>query len=913
MTSTDPPISASSEPRAEETRAAWYARDREILRLSQSDPRGSLAEADRWLAQTSPGEEEEAWALRARAHALRALGAYAEALACSERAEAIFTRLGLDYEVARSAGGHVWALRYLGRYDEAVRIARAAHSFFRARGDRLEAAKQTLNLGTVYRRLGLLGNARHAYAAAAREFHQLGDSTLEATSISNLGNVLADLGRYVEAERCQQQAIRLYRQLGQTGQVARALLNLGLLLKRRGDFGRALKALLDSRALYEQLGMERGVALVDLDLAQTYLAINLLEEAAEASRRAAHGFPPNEMPYELGQALLWSAAVAQWCGDTPLATTRLAEAQRLFQQTRNQLWEATAAVLAASLGGPDATNLAAVAEAAARLERLGARGRAAEARLVEGELLQRLGRLSEASQRYRGALRTAGALGDDLLAYRARAALGQLLETTSPRQALQHFRAAIEHLEALRRRARADDLKLSLLADKVDVYERAAGLLLRGRASERRLARALEMIERGRAGSLLDDLLTQADHAGRAAAALARRVRDLRARLSDAYTQRGTASASDAAIERLEQEVAAATRQLQVTVRGEAAAVPFDLPRLRAALPSGAVLLEYYTLGTEVVCFVVDAERLHLRRGLASVSELEHLAERLRFHVGKGVYGAAYLEAKLAATRQGFDRVLGELWRLALAPLAADLQRARQLIVVPHGPLHGLPLHAAFDGSHYLAEQLPVAYAPSARVFALCSERPRATPRRPLFVGPRDEQLPWVAREVAMLARLFPEGEKLAGRRATLAALRRRAGRFDLLHLAAHGVFRTDNPNFSALKLADGWLSVADLAELSRGASLVTLSACETGLSGVAAGEELLGLTRAVLGAGAASLVASLWSVHDRATSRFMTAFYEGLRGGESKAASLQRAMAAVRRELDHPFFWAPFSLAGAV
>jgi CHAT domain-containing protein len=266
----------------------------------------------------------------------------------------------------------------------------------------------------------------------------------------------------------------------------------------------------------------------------------------------------------------------------------------------------------------------------------------------------------------------------------------------------------------------------------------------------------------------------------------------------------------------------------------------------------------------------------------------------------------------LPALRGRLDRVLGQIWQGLLAPLEDSLRHAHQLVIVPHGPLHGLPLHAAFDGQQYVADRWVVSYAPSARVYTVCAERRDTLPDRPLFVGPHDERLPWVVREVADLARLFPHAEKLAGRRATVSALRRRAGSFDLLHLAAHGVFRADNPSFSTIKLADGWLSVADLAEVSRGASLVTLSACETGINALEAGDELVGLTRAVLGAGAASVLASLWTVHDEATSQLMAEFYRHLQGGQDKAASLQAAMATVRRELDHPFFWAPFTLAGA-
>ena len=81
-----------------------------------------------------------------------------------------------------------------------------------------------------------------------------------------------------------------------------------------------------------------------------------------------------------------------------------------------------------------------------------------------------------------------------------------------------------------------------------------------------------------------------------------------------------------------------------------------------------------------------------------------------------------------------------------------------------------------------------MSYAPSARTFCACVERRADRPDRPLFVGSPTDQLPGIAREVAALSRLFPNAESLLGPRASLAGLRRRAGRFDLLHLAAHGV-----------------------------------------------------------------------------------------------------------------------------
>ena len=907
---------------AEREREVWYARDMAIFRLSLRDPPGSVAEARRWLSEVTPGSEAEAWAQRAYSYALRAIGEYQRSLACAQYAERRFGDLGLATEVARSASGQVWTLRYLGRYEEAVRLARPALRFLRARGETLEVARLTINLGTVYRPMGRLQAARRCYTLAARDYRRCDESVGEATALSNLGNVLADLGRYGEAEWAQRRAIRLYERLDQQAQLARAWLNFGVLLRRRGDYGRAVSVLNESRELASRTGATRGVPLAELELAQTLLHLNLVDEASAAMAEARAGFERLDMPHELGRALLWSAVIAGRQGQSHEATSWLAKATALFERQENRFWEAVTTVQRAGLREASASAVAEVAAAERRLARLGARDRALEARLVRADLLRRLGDECQALEHCRKAARSIRQLGSTSLAYRSNAMLGRLLERTSPGRALAHYRAAIDLLETLRRQARADDLKLSVVADKVDVYERATDLLLARGNGRRQAADALAMVERGKSPGLLEELLARAGGGGRIPAAAGRRLRDLRSRLAEAYDRddrAGQPRDEDHAnsLAELEQAVTSATRELQLMLGKDPAIAPFDLDRLQAALPADGVLLEYYGVGTELVCFVVDSAArgggLRLRRDLGTLADAERLAGRLRFQVGKAAYGAEFLEQHHARLRPAFDRVLGELWQQLLEPLADDLRAVAHVVVVAHGPLHGMPLHAAFDGKRYLGDRLTISYAPSARVFTACVERRRGQPDRPLFVAPTNEQLPWVAREAAELARLHPAAKMLLGARATRANLHRRIGRFDLLHLATHGKFRADNPSFSSVHLSDGPLSVADLAELCRGAELVTLSACETGLNRLEAGEEVLGLTRAVLGAGASSLLASLWTVHDGATYRFMAEFYRHVFGGRSKAASVQAAMAAVRRELDHPYFWAPFALSGAV
>ena len=131
------------------------------------------------------------------------------------------------------------------------------------------------------------------------------------------------------------------------------------------------------------------------------------------------------------------------------------------------------------------------------------------------------------------------------------------------------------------------------------------------------------------------------------------------------------------------------------------------------------------------------------------------------------------------------------------------------------------------------------------------------------------------------------------------------------LHIAAHGIFRSDNPMFSSLRLGETWLNLFDIFNLQLGAELTTLSACETGMSAVWEGDELLGLARGFLYAGTPSLVVSLWTVNDRSTAQLMRRFYTGLNSGLSKSRALRDAIIEVKSSFPHPFFWAPFVLMG--
>ena len=116
---------------------------------------------------------------------------------------------------------------------------------------------------------------------------------------------------------------------------------------------------------------------------------------------------------------------------------------------------------------------------------------------------------------------------------------------------------------------------------------------------------------------------------------------------------------------------------------------------------------------------------------------------------------------------------------------------------------------------------------------------------------------------------------------------------------------------FSSFKLADGYFTAFDLFSLALPTNLVTLSGCQSGMSEVSRSDDLLGLMRGFLYAGARSLLLSLWSVDDESTAALMVNFYDEWRKGASKSTALRKAMLSVRKIHPHPFYWAPFVLVG--
>ncbi|MBA3534413.1 MAG: CHAT domain-containing protein, partial [Ardenticatenales bacterium] len=261
-------------------------------------------------------------------------------------------------------------------------------------------------------------------------------------------------------------------------------------------------------------------------------------------------------------------------------------------------------------------------------------------------------------------------------------------------------------------------------------------------------------------------------------------------------------------------------------------------------------------------------------------------------------------------------RVLEKLDSVLLAPLR-PLLRHDKLILVPHGLLHQLPFHLLRSENRYLLERCESRIVPTARLVQREGRAPQpgSTGQTVVVSHSWDGQLQQALAEGRMVAEILGGATLLEGKTATRAALLELMRGANILHIAAHGEHRPDAPHFSHIHLEDGLLNAADLFLLSLRASLVTLSACDTGQVQVRAGDDPVGLWRGFLAAGAQSLLVALWQLEDESALQLMRHFYETLMASVPKVAALrsvqQAWLASAEGRLAHPFYWGALQLIG--
>ena len=272
------------------------------------------------------------------------------------------------------------------------------------------------------------------------------------------------------------------------------------------------------------------------------------------------------------------------------------------------------------------------------------------------------------------------------------------------------------------------------------------------------------------------------------------------------------------------------------------------------------------------------------------------------------------------------------MYSYIIAPIL-DLIEGDELIIVPDGPLWLAPFAALLNPfSKYLCESFKVRLIPSLtslKIIARCPEFHSSSGA--LIVGDPDvsevtnshgdqlEQLPFARQEAQMIGQIL-NAAPLTGKLATKCEVLKQISSVAVVHIAAHGRMETGeialspNPERESQTPAeeDYMLTMADVMSVKLRAKLVVLSCCHSGRGEIKA-EGVVGLARAFIGAGARSVLVSLWAIDDEATLEFMKNFYHNLVKGRSSSESLNHAMKCLREseKFSDVKYWAPFTLIG--
>lgn len=472
--------------------------------------------------------------------------------------------------------------------------------------------------------------------------------------------------------------------------------------------------------------------------------------------------------------------------------------------------------------------------------------------------------------------------------------------------AIDLLKKAVGVIEQRRSSIASEAGRVGFVGDKQTIYARLVELLLR----QNQTVEAFGYVERAKSRALVDMLASQREFAapGAGPEQVRRTLADIDA-LDRASLEK---SAADAVAKPAPQTRSRAMVREQLSAASPELATLVsvgDTPtsELLALLPPGESLVEYYYANQNVHAFVLDSGQI--RSVALDAQGLDADVQRLR-------------EALLNVDGQQWQELAARLHARLWQPLEPLLGNKQRVIVVAHGALHYLPF-SVLSGSDKmpLAMRYSLRFLPSASVLKFL--RPAVADARASLLalgnpdlGDPGLDLKFAGDEASAVSRLFPNARLLLRKDASESNLRKAGASFVRLHIASHGSFSAEAPLSSGLHLAkdadnDGMLTVGELYGMQLNADLVTLSACETGLGKVLNGDDIVGLGRGFLYAGARSIVASLWSVDDRATAQLMQAFYRNLTRMD-KVEALRQAQMATRKDFPHPFFWAAFQLTGS-
>lgn len=467
-------------------------------------------------------------------------------------------------------------------------------------------------------------------------------------------------------------------------------------------------------------------------------------------------------------------------------------------------------------------------------------------------------------------------------------------------QAIDFYKRAIEVIEQQRSTINTEVNKIGFVGDKQDVYHH----LIRVLYSRKEYDKAFEYVERAKSRALVDLLAAKKDFA---------------VKVGDAQEIRSMMAKNDAIeVEAINQDTAidkSNTRGVSIKVKDEiinkapelaslVTVTSKPVTELQNILPQDEILLEYYYRDKDLYAFILSSKTL-----TAIKLNGDNLAEDV----------IAFRKSIEMLNSAHFLDISLKLYQRLFQPIEHAIDK-RRLTIVPHSVLHYLPINALHDGGNYLIDRYSIRMMPSADALRYLTGKKSTNKAGILAFGNPDlgdpkYDLAYAQKEAIEVIKTSPNSKVFLRKEASEEALRKYGSSYNYIHFATHGQFYAETPLKSALRLSpdsqyDGVISADKLYSMQLDADLVTLSACDTGLSKIANGDDLVGLTRGFLYAGSSSIVASLWKVDDLATSQLMMRFYKEMQGTDKREA-LRTAALETKEKYPHPYYWASFQLTG--
>lgn len=838
------------------------------------DPVLAKQRAEATLAKASIAEDYAAASIAERVLGLaaRELGHLDRAVTHIKRSVQIADRHGLTELAVHSRVEMTWMLAYRG--DTVAALAQVDALASVAKGQ--AAARLEIAHAHVLSLLGRLDEAVQCNRRALAILRKGSDPFWEAVCLNNRGLVYAQLGNLKRAESDLKAAEQIHEQLGNSLGVADVWWNRGLVAFRYGDLPAALQLYARADERYVTQGTPKPHLL--FDRCELYLSARLIPEARQTALKAIEQL--SRRPLELADATLMLSHAALLGGDAATAKTMALRAERSFAKQRRPGWLALsryAQVRARWMAGDwTASSLAQALATADELAASGWVGPAMDARVVASRTAMRLGLMEVARQELSRASRARdrGTVEERTRAWHAMALLR--VSEGNRQGAYAAIRAGMKILDQHRASLGATELRAHASGHGGELAELGLHLTL-----DKRDARgAFGWMERWRAGALrLSPVRPPADSKQAAECA---ELRGITYELDAA----GPAGQLSADLPARQAQLETSIRERQWTIGGtrEHSFAEIDPARLIDALGDRALVELAESQGT-LWCIVIAGRRISLHQ-LGAATQVQREVEALRFAGRRMAWGGP--GKALEAAKRSWNYSSERLEQMLVKPVLHRI-REREMVIVPTGALHALPWSVLPS----LAGR-PISVAPSAATWlkAEALPPPGNLDRVVLVAGPG---LSGAGAEVEALRKLYPRAQTLTGPRAQVETVLGHLDGAGLAHLAMHARFRGDNPLFSSLHLSDGHLMAYDLEGLSKTPTMVVLSACESGLSGVSPGDELMGLAACLFSLGTRTLIASVMPVPDEDTQILMIKFHEELDRTSSAASALAVAQTSLR------------------